>query len=196
MPKALGLFTVVLPLITGVSTHGTSILVQRASKREKAQLTLPLLAVIGFQLVYETIVATLAITHIIPPSNLTCGLNEKWTFLFKTKNEKAIQSIQDSLQCCGLNSVKDRAWPFATVDNGHTVPSKCAEYTGRTNSCFGDWRRAEQINAGMIFLVAVTVFIVKVVHILKLHHIRTDCFRLSLSFHYCLITSPGRRRPR
>jgi hypothetical protein len=68
---------------------------------------------------------------------------------------RAIRTIQDTFECCGLNSVVDRAFPFGQ-------PSTCAITYGRSNSCFGEWRKAEQINAGLLFLVAVIVFVLKV----------------------------------
>jgi hypothetical protein len=154
--QALGLFTVVLPLITGISTQGAYGLIQRFSRREDYQLTIPLIAVIGFQLIYETIIATLAMTYILPPSALACGLDQRWQLLYAQKNEKAIRTIQDSLDCCGLNSVVDRAFPFS---GGR---SKCAEIYGRNKSCFADWRKAEQTNAGLFLLVASVVFLIKV----------------------------------
>jgi len=157
IPKALALLTVALPFITGISTHGTSILVRKGSKQEQAQLTLPLLAILAFQLAYETIVATLAATHIIPPSDLLCGLNTRWAQLYSSHNEAAIKAIQDGLSCCGFNSVKDRAWPF-----GASEPSACAAIFKRTNSCVAAWRQAEQINAGLLLIVALVAFLVNV----------------------------------
>lgn len=154
--QALGLFTVVLPLITGVSTQGAYGLIQRSSKKENYHLTIPLIAVIGFQLIYETVVATLAMGYIVPPSALKCGLDERWQFLFRQKNEKAIRTIQDSFDCCGLNSVVDRAFPFS----GNR--SECANIYGRDKSCFAEWRKAEQTNAGLFLLVAFVVFVIKV----------------------------------
>ncbi|KAH8590259.1 tetraspanin Tsp3 [Bisporella sp. PMI_857] len=163
IPQALGLFTVVLPLITGISTQGAYGLIQRSSKNEQYQLTIPLLAVIGFQLVYETIVATLALTYILPPASLACGLNEKWQKLFSERNERAIKDIQDSFNCCGFRTVKDRAWPFIQGQ-----PSPCALTFGRTNSCLGEWRKAEQTTAGLFVLVAVVVFVIKALSIISL----------------------------
>lgn len=130
--------------------------VQRSSRSEPYQLAIPLVVVIGFQLVYETIIATLALTHMIPPANLACGLNDQWQKMYRDKNGEAIKAIQDSFNCCGLNSVVDRAYPFV---NGK--PSKCATIFERNKSCFGEWRKAEQTNAGLLFLVALLVFAVK-----------------------------------
>lgn len=130
-------------------------LIQRASRTEQYQLTIPLVAVIGFQLIYETIVATLALTYMIPPSTLHCGLEERWKGLFVSKDESAIKTIQDAFNCCGFNSVVDRAFPFGN-------PSPCSKIFKRTSSCFGPMRKAEQTQAGLLLLVAIMVFVVKV----------------------------------
>jgi hypothetical protein len=93
----------------------------------------------------------------IPPSSLHCGLKERWYTLYNWKDGDAIRRIQDAFDCCGLDTVKDRAWPFSF--NG---ASTCAKDFGRKNSCFGAWRKEEQIQAGLLLLVAVLVFVVKV----------------------------------
>jgi len=163
IPQALGLFTVVLPVITGISTQGVYGLIKRSSKNEQYQLTIPLIAVIGFQLVYETVVITLALTYLLPPDSLKCGLEVRWLALYRQKNAGAIRDIQEAFQCCGFNSVLDRGWPFDNKEH-----ATCSSVYGRTKSCFGEWRKAEQINAGILLLVAVTVFIIKAISILSL----------------------------
>lgn len=155
--QALGLFAVVLPFITGISTRGAYGLIQRSSTKQNYHLTIPLIVVIGFQLIYETIVATLAMTYIVPPLALTCGLEQRWLTLYRENNERAIRNIQDSFDCCGFNSVIDRAYPF----NKHAV-SDCAKIYGRNKSCVAEWRKAEQTNAGLFLVVAFVVFVVKV----------------------------------
>jgi hypothetical protein len=158
IPQALALFTVVLPFMTGISTRGAYGLIRRPpNNRPQYQLTIPLIAVIGFQLVYETVVATLALTYIIPPASLGCGLETRWQSLFAGKNERAIKAIQDAFNCCGFHNVKDRAWPW-----GIAHPSVCGETFGRNKACMGEWRKAEQVNAGLFVLVAVVVFVIKV----------------------------------
>jgi hypothetical protein len=109
--------------------------------------------------IYETAIATLALTHIAPPGDLTCGLDRQWARLFSSKNAQAIRSIQDRHQCCGLHSVVDRAWPFP--DRSHTA-SSCVEAFDRQRSCLGGWRRDEQIAGGLMLFVAVSVFLLKV----------------------------------
>ncbi|KAI9050509.1 hypothetical protein LZ554_005671 [Drepanopeziza brunnea f. sp. 'monogermtubi'] len=161
IPLSLALFTVVLPFIAGITIQGSYGLIRRTSDTGPYQLTIPPIAVIGFQLIYETVVATLALTHILPPSALQCGLESKWYQLYNAKDGAAIRAIQDAFNCCGFNSVRDKSWPFGQ-------PSTCAATFNRSQPCVGSWRRAEQINAGLLLLVAVTVFIVKVLSIISL----------------------------
>jgi hypothetical protein len=66
-----------------------------------------------------------------------------------------MRTIQDSFKCCGFRTLKDRGFPFGD-------PSQCAEVFGYKKSCLGSWRKAEQIQAGLLLLVAVVVFVVKV----------------------------------
>ncbi|KAH6716097.1 hypothetical protein BKA61DRAFT_672375 [Leptodontidium sp. MPI-SDFR-AT-0119] len=164
IPQALALLTVVLPFITGISAQRTYGLVRRSANNEPYQLTIPLIAVIGFQLMYETIIATLALTHMIPPAALLCGLESKWKSWWSAHDAnagEAIRTIQDALNCCGFNTVRDRSWPF-------TEPATCAKTFGRTQSCAAPWRRSEQIHAGLLLLVAVSVFIIKVLSLISL----------------------------
>ncbi|KAK0112104.1 hypothetical protein ONS96_001363 [Cadophora gregata f. sp. sojae] len=160
IPQALALLTVVLPLITGISAQGTYGLVRRANN-EPYQLTIPLIGVIGFQLIYETVIATLALTHMIPPSALNCELGSKWQSFWRMKDGIAIRTIQDALNCCGFNTVKDRSWPFGEA-------TTCSKTFKRTQSCVVPWRRSEQNMAGLLLLVAVIVFIIKVLSLISL----------------------------
>ena len=109
--------------------------------------------------IYETALATLALTHVAPPSELICGLERQWITMFSNKNAEAIRRIQEQFQCCGFRTVQDRAWPFP--GRGHTVRA-CVEAFGRSKSCLGGWRQMEQVTAGLILLVAVVAFLLKV----------------------------------
>ena len=80
------------------------------------------------------------------------------------KNERAVKAIQESFQCCGRNTVLDKAWPF----KGEA--KQCLEIFGWNQPCIGKWRQAEQINAGLLLLVAVLVFILKVCPSLDTSH--------------------------
>lgn len=109
--------------------------------------------------VYETVIATLALTHMAPPANLACGLGRQWENLYSNKNSAAIRRIQDAYQCCGLHHVKQMAWPFPDKNRGADA---CVKMFGRQESCFGQWRRDEQVSAGLLFFVAVTTFLIQV----------------------------------
>ena len=109
--------------------------------------------------IYDTVIATLALTHMTPPDDLSCHLERQWGWLFSSKNADVIRRIQDRHQCCGLHSVQDRAWPFP--DSSHTAAA-CYEAFGRQRSCFGGWRQDEQITGGLMLVVAVVAFLVQV----------------------------------
>ncbi len=68
-------------------------------------------------------------------------------------------------ECCGLHHVKEKAWPF---QDQHHAADACATMFGRQESCFGAWRRDEQVYAGLLLLVAVVSFLIKVSFIVLL----------------------------
>jgi hypothetical protein len=74
-------------------------------------------------------VATLALTYMIPPESLRCGLDDKWLKMYREKSVRQIRGIQDSLNCCGYKRVDDKAWPF--LPNAKD-PGNCAETTHRS----------------------------------------------------------------
>lgn len=77
--------------------------------------------------------------------------------MFRAHNAGAIRRVQDALECCGLNSIKDRAYPFGKIG-----PSSCAETYGRSRSCRGPWMAAMQTNAGVDFGVVIAVGLLQV----------------------------------
>ncbi|KAI9788028.1 MAG: hypothetical protein M1835_002518 [Candelina submexicana] len=108
-----------------------------------------------FLVIYETVIVTLALIHMVPPSGLKCSLDETWMNLFNQKNSGAINRIQNTYKCCGLHSIRDKAWPFPDKYHGADA---CVKTLGWQKSCFGDWRQAEQINAGLLLMVALLAF--------------------------------------
>ncbi|KAM0806137.1 hypothetical protein BDR22DRAFT_791199, partial [Usnea florida] len=154
--------TIILPVITGISLHGAQRLSLRAdasNARTKMSFSWSAIVVFVLLVIYETAIATLALTHVAPPSELICGLERQWSTLFSDRNAEAIRSIQDQFQCCGFRSVQDRAWPFPGRD--HTAKA-CVEAFGRSSSCLGSWRQMEQVTGGLILLIAIVTFLLKV----------------------------------
>lgn len=149
-------------MITGVTLRGAQLLSVRAhGSNARAKVSFSWSAVIAFMvlIIYETAIATLALTHMAPPSELICGLERHWGALFSNKNADAIRRIQEQFQCCGFRNVQDRAWPFP--DRRHTARA-CVEAFGRSSSCLGGWRQMEQVTGGLILLIAVVTFLLKV----------------------------------
>jgi hypothetical protein len=160
IPQILALFTVLLPITTGASLYSAQRLLRfHATNLGRTRPTLYLILLVAFQLIYETVVATLSLTYMAPPSGLNCGLEENWKRLYMNKDGTAIKRIQDRYNCCGFNTVLDRAWPFPR--RGVDAQACQARYD-RTQSCAGPWRQAEQINAGLLLTVAAVIFASKV----------------------------------
>src|SRR5277367_5824691 len=94
--QALALFTVFLPVATGISIQTARRLLRSQTANLARPLpTLSLILLLAFQLIYETIIATLAFTYFVPPSSVYCMLDEQWMRLGRTKNGAASRRIQD-----------------------------------------------------------------------------------------------------
>lgn len=158
IPAGLGAFTVALPAIAGLAVVNSmnSSRLRHKLDRNTSQSPRRLQVFLFLLIVYETVIATLAGTHLTPASNLRCGLDDKWHSLFHNRDVDRIRRIQDQFRCCGLHSVYDMAWPFQ--DKTH-VKSPCAESFDRQQSCFPAWRAEEQKVAGLLLLVSILVFL-------------------------------------
>lgn len=157
IPLVLALFTVILPLVTGISSQFAYQLLRTYSSNPR--LALYILAILAFQLICETVIATWSVNYIVP----NCGLEEQWKRLYMNKNADAIRRIQDRFDCCGFKTAKDRAWPFphGKPEDGFGA-DQCVMMYGRDRACVGPWRQAEQISAGVFLIVATVIFLVKV----------------------------------
>ena len=155
IPTAAAAATIVLPLITGASLRG----VQSVNRRAKNASSSPTLVMFVLLIIYETVVATLALSHMVPASELTCGLDRQWTHLFSSKDAEKIRRIQDRHHCCGLRTAIDRAWPFP---DKHHLAASCTQMFDRPQSCLAGWMQDMQMTAGLMLLVVVVVFLTKV----------------------------------
>ena len=161
--------TIILPVITGIVMRSAQTLASRHNGfllKAKTSISWTPMVVFILLVVYDTAIATLALTHMVPPANLTCPLERQWESLFSSKNVEVIRRIQDRHKCCGLRNKHDKAWPFP--DKRHTV-NACAETFNRERGCLGEWRKDVQITAGLLLLVAVVVFLLKVSQIVLVH---------------------------
>lgn len=109
------------------------------------------------QALVTTILATLLLEAVVPSPASDCVLEHDWMHMFRRHDAQAIRRVQDVLDCCGFNSVRDRAYPF-----GNGAPSTCAETYGRGNACRGPWTSALQSSAGIDFAVVMGVGLLQV----------------------------------
>jgi hypothetical protein len=158
---------VALPFIASASTGAAYF-----TLTSQPQKTLFLVAIFAFQIIYETIIATLALTYMVP----NCGIEERWKRLYMNKDADAIRTIQDRFDCCGFNTAVDRAWPFphGRPEDGYGA-DQCVKIYRRDRACVGPWRQAEQKNASVFFALATVIFMIKVcrafcLSLTKLHY--------------------------
>jgi len=160
IPTTLGAFTLILPIIAGLTLE-MGVKSAAGSRQRYGQQTLrryyPLMLFI--LVVYETVIATLSGTYLAPDIVLDCGLQERWRNLWRQHDADAIRSIQEAFQCCGLRSSIDMPWPFP---NKNTDVHECARRLGTNKGCFDDWKRDEGLVAGLMLAVACLVFVWKV----------------------------------
>ncbi|KAK2021302.1 tetraspanin [Colletotrichum zoysiae] len=109
--------------------------------------------------ILTTAVAVLLLQSAIPDDNLRCALSTNWQRMFAAKDASSIRRIQDTLDCCGLNSVKDRAWPF-------TGAVQCPQRFARDTPCFGPWRDATLTNSAIDLAVVLAVGALQVLTLL------------------------------
>lgn len=96
-------------------------------------------------LVYETLVATLAGTHIAPAGGLNCALRDRWGELWVEirDGKERLGVVQGRLECCGFSGPGDRAVGGCEWSRG----------------CLEPWRQAEKRVAAILLAVAVGVFV-------------------------------------
>ncbi|KAK4548018.1 hypothetical protein LTR36_010738 [Oleoguttula mirabilis] len=151
--------TVALPALAGIALSTILTLNDRLAAKGHLQTSRILqLTVVAF-LIYETVLATLAGTHISPPMSLNCALKERWEHMFQRKSGDRIRRIQDAFSCCGLNSPRDMAFPFP---DAHHESNACMVRFERNTACMEPWRDEERKVAIMLLVVPLAVFVWKV----------------------------------
>jgi hypothetical protein len=157
IPTVVGALTIALPAIVGLTTEFTTQFQRQSPQlttRKPTQHRVNQVSVAVYLLIIlETVVATLAGTHLTPEINVTCGLDNEWRRLFRAKSH-SIKRIQDALSCCGLHSMADMAFPFPAKG---VSPNTCATKYDRSTSCFATWEAQQRKAAGFILAVVVVV---------------------------------------
>ncbi|CAK4034280.1 hypothetical protein MYCFIDRAFT_148860 [Lecanosticta acicola] len=160
IPNTLGALTVALPPLAGIALECIVSFQSQLATKGALETSKVFQAVNAFFLVYETVLATLAGTHIAPAQGLWCPLHEKWNAMWRTKDATSILRIQDAFGCCGFNSPRDMAFPFQ--DKTHRADACMVRYE-RNIACVEPWRTAERRVAIIMLVVPLAVFTWKVV---------------------------------
>lgn len=108
--------------------------------------------------ILEAALAVLAAT-LLQPELLRCELEARWQQLFHDKDMGAVRAIQDTLQCCGLWSKVDRAWPFPGDD--HDARSCHASFS-RDLRCGDMWSDRTRFVLGLWLAVGAYGLVLKV----------------------------------
>lgn len=112
-------------------------------KKHAIRLLLPYLASASSLAPFALLI--LSLVYGVPSNVQRCAADQQWLRLFEHK-DTSIRTIQTRLQCCGLNSMHDRAWPFPA----HNVDARTCERTqGYTIACGDVWRREEATAAAL-----------------------------------------------
>lgn len=152
----IGALAVALPPLAGVAMSTVLSLNDSLAAKGQLQTSRIFQVVMTAIIIYSTVIATLAGTHLSPPNSLTCALRERWTDMFRAKDAEAIRRIQDAFACCGFNSPRDMAFPFA--DRSHGAET-CMVRFERNTACVEPWMMEEQKVAIMLLVVPLAVFI-------------------------------------
>jgi hypothetical protein len=151
--------TITLPPLAGVALETVLSLNEKLAARGQLQTSRIFQVVIAFFVVYESVLATLAGTHISPPGSLTCALRETWQGLFQRREDACIERIQDAFNCCGFMSTLDMPFPRQDATHGNDA---CMVRYERDQACFEPWREEERKVAVMLLVVPMAVFLWKV----------------------------------
>lgn len=157
---AVSILTILLP-VSGFlinmfySRHGP---ISSSSSNRVAKLAPLIIQVL--QGLATTILATILFETILPSSTLDCMLETQWLHMFRSHDAHGIQSIQDAYDCCGLNTVKDKAYPFPPGK-----PDRCAQRYERDVACKGPWRGALQTTSGVDLVVVLAAGLIQVSNI-------------------------------
>ncbi|CCF33522.1 tetraspanin [Colletotrichum higginsianum] len=155
----LSILPILLPIIGTINAFYYPRLLFNASRSTaRAEQLFPTI-IQTLQGILTTAIAVLLLQSALPGDDLNCALSTRWQRMFSAKDESSIRSIQDSLDCCGLNSVKDRGWPFA----GNV---RCAERFSRDTPCVGPWREATVRNSAIDLGIVLAVGVLQVLTLL------------------------------
>ncbi|ATY63941.1 tetraspanin Tsp3 [Cordyceps militaris] len=153
----LTLTTIILLVLAIASTVISARLAKAARPYQTLGRGLPLA-----QAVMTIVLATLFFSNIPPSDARDCLLSTIWQRLFSRHDAESLRRIQDAYQCCGYNTVRDRAWPFPN----HQTARTCEEMYGRTLACVRPLRAALGQASGIGFGIVLMSALVQIAYML------------------------------
>ncbi|TFA99304.1 hypothetical protein CCMA1212_008930 [Trichoderma ghanense] len=154
LSPAITILTVLLPILSLLNSYIYPALLHSAHHSSNPLHRLSPTILQTLQGLLTTVLATLLFEDVLPSTTVECLLDNRWMRMFRAHDGESIRLIQDTLNCCGLNSVKDMAYPFRKPDQQYSV---CAKMFGRSQACRGPWRAALRSSAGADFGVVVAI---------------------------------------
>ncbi|RKU44755.1 hypothetical protein DL546_005634 [Coniochaeta pulveracea] len=132
------------------------------------------------QTIFATVLATTFYSDISSDSAQRCLLSTRWQKLWSDHDSAAVRRIQDTWDCCGFNSIKDRAWPFP--HKGSPQPD-CATQWGRTIACGQPWGGAMRQSAGLEFGIVVVVSLLQLANVLLSRYFKRHRYQRGATSH-------------
>ncbi|KAG5983445.1 hypothetical protein E4U55_008155 [Claviceps digitariae] len=159
IPSLLTILTAILPILALLNAYIYPNLLRSSHSLTTGSLASRLAPLVlqVLQAVATAILATLLLEGVLPSPLLDFLVEYEWDELYRGHDASHVLSIQNTYDCCGLNAVDDRAYPFLSVPGG-----TCAEVHGRTRSCREPWQTALRYCSGLDFGVVVVVALVQI----------------------------------
>ncbi|KXJ89656.1 hypothetical protein Micbo1qcDRAFT_164956 [Microdochium bolleyi] len=165
IPKATTILVIILPWIAAAVDFCNRLTNANNTRRHDnapsllhrlARASLPFLQL--FQGILTIVLATLlSQTTTSQSPTLDCLLQGRWQQMWAAHDRRRIELVQDTFECCGFNSVKDRAWPRDT----------CSLLYGRNSACRPAWAAALQTSSRLDFGVCLIVGVMQVYQLFK-----------------------------
>ncbi|KAL7933473.1 hypothetical protein V8C35DRAFT_56154 [Trichoderma chlorosporum] len=157
---AITILTILLPVISFLNSYIYPTLLHSARNSSHPLHRLSPTILQTLQALLTTVLATLLFEDVLPSTTTECSMENRWMNLFRAHDGEAIRLIQDTLNCCGLNSVRDRAYPF--VKSGTT----CVDMYKRDQACRAPWTAALRSSTGADFGVVIAVGLLQILSLL------------------------------
>lgn len=167
LPTWIAAASTLLPVISVIFLSSLQILLNRylTSSHGAIRPYIDILSSIPFYILVGIILGV-ASGHVSTSAILRCQMETQWTRFFRAHNQEAIRGIQSALQCCGYNSIYDRAWPFP----GHGVDADaCVRSLGFHRRCADVWMQ-QQLTAGRLTITSGVGSIVLIVRMIPFPH--------------------------